>query len=153
MSWLVWCEMVSINIPSRIRPFFFRRVDDEGTVLVGGLTSRPQAPRPGVNASSGDPRLVFIAGCAVLALPGHSCFSPFGLVVTMTFFSPNSTARAYLSQQRRTVQVPLLFSSCYDNSVFRGVFLLSNYYFGNRQVSKCPTYQDENLQDVFEFAW
>ena len=93
-----------------------------GTELVRGLTSRPQAPRPRVHASSGDPRLVFIAGCEVLALPGHYYFSPFGLVVTMMFFFPNSTARAYLSQLRRTVKVPLLFSSCSDISVF-GYFL------------------------------
>lgn len=96
MSWLVWCEMVSMYIPSRYRPFFFRQVDVEGTVLVRGLTSRPQAPRPRVHASSGDPRLVFIAGCAVLALPGHYYFSPFGLVVTMMFFFSNCNCASLL---------------------------------------------------------
>ena len=96
MSWLVWCEMVSIYILSRYRPFFFRQVDVEGTVLVGGLTSRPQAPRPGVHASSGDPRLILIPGCEVLALPGHYCFSPFGLVVTMMFFSSNCNCASLL---------------------------------------------------------
>ena len=79
-----------------ILTFLFQRMSRLKPVLVRGLTSRPQAPRPRVNASSGDPRLVFNAGCAVLAIPGHYYFSPFGLVVTMMFFFPNCNCASLL---------------------------------------------------------